>query len=155
MIHAGPQIQNNLIDQINARSGQGQHRLGQSYDSPSTYGAERLAHMVEITRGNPLVRRREQSEEPSPYHEQVMGQDKPKRRRNQSSGREAKLENMSSEASKLTPIQSRPNRDRMDPEIYEKQEKELKALQEQMEKERAASMSKAIQQNKLANGGDK
>ena len=43
----------------------------------------------------------------------------------------------------------------MDPEIYEKQEKELKALQEQMEKERAASMSKAIQQNKLANGGDK
>jgi len=40
----------------------------------------------------------------------------------------------------------------MDPEIYEKQEKELKAIQEQMEKEHAVLMSKAIRQNKLPNG---
>ena len=43
----------------------------------------------------------------------------------------------------------------MDPEVYDKQEKELKAIQEQMEKEHAALMSKAIQQNKLANGDEK
>jgi len=94
MIHAAPQIQSNMIDQINRRAGQGQHRPGESYGSAAKQGAERLADMVERTRGNPLVRRREQSEEPSPYQQAALGQEQPKRRRNRSSGREAKLENM-------------------------------------------------------------